>query len=161
MKISPKYTDIYGQEIDLEQLDAEERELVVELHVQAKAHPDPDTGEFFNYWMPRVGKFYEDRGLTRRQTIQTTPWKIAQDLDGKMMVKAGRAQLGGDYRDELLRLIVTKFGSRRAFCEATGLTEDMLSHVLAKRKNLAVQTLTDALGKIGYAIHIAPQTPLT
>jgi hypothetical protein len=32
----------------------------------------------------------------------------------------------------------------------------MLSHVLAKRKNLSIQTLADALGKIGYSLHIAP-----
>ena len=61
-----------------------------------------------------------------------------------------------DYRDDLEQLILTKFRSRREFCEATGLAEDMLSHVLAKRKNLAIDTLTEALEKVGYTIHIVP-----
>ncbi len=34
----------------------------------------------------------------------------------------------------------------------------MLSHLLAKRKHLGMQSLSDALAKIGYAIHIAPIT---
>lgn len=149
------YTDLYGKVVDLRGLDNAEVALLQEIHAQAAAHPDPDTAEYFNFWMPRIGKFYEARGLTRRQVIETPLWQVAQDLDGRMMVRAGRARLG-DYRDELLRLIVSKFGSRREFCEATGLTEDMLSHVLAKRKNLSIQTLADALGKIGYSLHIAP-----
>ncbi len=32
----------------------------------------------------------------------------------------------------------------------------MLSHVLAKRKHLAIQTLAEALEKVGYGLHIAP-----
>lgn len=33
----------------------------------------------------------------------------------------------------------------------------MLSHVLAKRKHLAVDTLADALAKIGYMLRIVPR----
>jgi hypothetical protein len=72
------------------------------------------------------------------------------------MIESGVASRG-DYRDDLEHLIRTKFASRRAFCEATGLSEDMLSHVLAKRKNLAIETLADALDKIGYSLQIGPQ----
>lgn len=72
-----------------------------------------------------------------------------------MQVAAGLAR-PSDYRDELETLIQSKFRTRRGFCQATGLSEDMLSHVLAKRKNLAVDTLAEALGKIGYALHIVP-----
>ena len=53
-------------------------------------------------------------------------------------------------------LILKNFPTRKAFCDATGLSEDMLSHVLARRKHLAVDTLTNALEKIGYTIHITP-----
>ena len=53
-------------------------------------------------------------------------------------------------------LIHAKFRTRREFCEATGLSEDMLSHVLAKRKNLSIETLAEALAQIGYTIHITP-----
>jgi hypothetical protein len=48
------------------------------------------------------------------------------------------------------------FSSRRAFCEATGLSEDMLSHVLAGRKDFALDTLTEALAKIGYGLPFLP-----
>jgi hypothetical protein len=149
------YTDIRGNVVDLRGLDDAERALFDELQAQAAAHPDPLTAEFFNFWMPQVGKFYEARGLSRRQVLETPLWRVAQDLESRQMVRAGLARIG-DYRDELLRLIVSKFGTQRGFCEATGLTEDMLSHVLAKRKNLAIQTLAEALEKIGYSIHIAP-----
>ena len=39
---------------------------------------------------------------------------------------------------------------------ATGLTEDMLSHVLAGRKHLAIETLSEALQKIGFSLRIVP-----
>ena len=41
-------------------------------------------------------------------------------------------------------------------CEATGLSEDMLSHVLAGRKDLSLAKLTGALGRIGYRLRIVP-----
>lgn len=37
----------------------------------------------------------------------------------------------------------------------------MLSHVLAKRKNLAIDTLAEALAKVGFAIHIMPMVDAT
>jgi hypothetical protein len=43
-----------------------------------------------------------------------------------------------DYRDDLADLIDTEFPSRRAFCQAMGISEDLLSHVLANRKNLSL-----------------------
>ena len=39
----------------------------------------------------------------------------------------------GDDRDELVRIIADRFTTRREFCEAAGVSEDMLSHVLARR----------------------------
>jgi hypothetical protein len=56
----------------------------------------------------------------------------------------------------LEHLILARFKTRREFCEATGLSEDMLSHVLARRKHLAIDTLNAALAKVGYTVHIAP-----
>lgn len=155
MTPNDSHTDVRGNTVDLRSCDADERRLFAELQAKAAAHPDPDTGDFFNYWMPRLGQFYAARGLTRRQTIETPLWRVAQDLHSRMLLRTGRARLG-DYRDELLQLIAKQFGTRRKFCEATGLSEDMLSHVLAKRKNLGIETLTEALAKIGYSLHIAP-----
>ena len=76
-------------------------------------------------------------------------------LSGRIAVAQGHARVG-DYRDELEILIVTRFKSRREFCKATGLSEDMLSHVLAGRKDLSIEALAKALGKIGYGIRMVP-----
>jgi hypothetical protein len=70
-------------------------------------------------------------------------------------IAQGKTRLS-DYRDELEHLILTRFKTRRQFCQATGLSEDMLSHVLARRKHLAIDTLNAALERIGYTLHISP-----
>jgi hypothetical protein len=80
---------------------------------------------------------------------------VAQDLASRLAISQGHAS-APDYRDELEAIIRTHFPTRRAFCEATGLSEDMLSHVLARRKHLAIDTLEAALRRIGYGLHIAP-----
>ena len=72
-----------------------------------------------------------------------------------MAVEAGLARVP-DYRDELDALIRSRFQTRREFCQATGLTEDMLSHVLSGRKHLAIETLSEALQKIGFSLRIVP-----
>ena len=48
-----------------------------------------------------------------------------------------------DYRDELEHLIEAHFPSRRAFCEATGISPAMLAKFLAGRKDLSPETLTN------------------
>ena len=155
-----RYFDLYGHEIDTSSLDEEERRLVGELEQFAQDHPDARTTEYWNYYPRRVGSFYEARGLNRRATTQTLVWRIAQDLNGRLLIAAGLA-VRGDYRDDLESLILLKYKTRREFCEATGLTEDMLSHVLAKRKDFGIQTLADALSKIGYTIHITELPDIT
>lgn len=157
MTLINAYVNLRGLAIDISSLDVEERALIDELQAFAKLHRDARTSEYHNFYIKRVGDFYQSRGLTRGETTKTPVWKIAQDINGRQMVAAGLARRG-DYRDELELLIRTKFATRRAFCEATGLSEDMLSHVVAKRKNLGIQTLADALAKVGYSIHIAPTT---
>ena len=148
------YTDLKGRAIVLADLDAEERQMVEELKTYAAAHPD--WNEYGNYWIPKVHALYAARGLSRKEVIGTDLWRIAQDIGGRIAVAAGLAR-APDYRDDLEELIKTRFQTRREFCEATGLSEDMVSHVLAKRKHLAVDTLASALNRIGYTLHIAPQ----
>ena len=53
-------------------------------------------------------------------------------------------------------MIRTVFPTQKAFCDATGLSEDLVSHVLARRKHLAIDTLSEALRRIGYHIEIVP-----
>lgn len=147
------YTSLTGQLVTLADLDAEERRLVDELvtrHRSASTWP-----EFRNHYVRTVGAFYEARGLPRRQIVETPVWKIAQDLNGRVMIRLGLA-VPPDYRDALGELIRAAFPTQRAFCEATGLTEDLVSHVLSKRKHLAIDTLSGALERIGYRLQIVP-----
>jgi hypothetical protein len=152
MNPTKEYIDLKGRSHALADLDAAERALVRELTDYAGSH---GWGEYSNFWMPKVGEFYAKRGLSRPETQRTLVYRIAQDLGSRLSIAEGVAR-PPDYRDDLEALIRTRFRTRREFCEATGLSEDMLSHVLAKRKHLAIDTLSEALGRIGYAIHIAP-----
>src|SRR5881275_404834 len=136
------YVDLDGNAICLAHLDAEERKFLARIRRRARAQPDWDA--FDNYWTVAVPAFYEPRGVPRKAVPRTILWRIAQDLSSRIAVAAGLARLG-DYRDELEELIREKFPSRRAFCEATGLSEDMLSHVLAGRKDLSLAKLTAVL----------------
>jgi hypothetical protein len=71
------------------------------------------------------------------------------------MVQGGYAKMPS-YREQIAAIVETKFETRREFCEATGLSEDMLSHVLRGRKDVSIGTLTESLQKIGYALAIVP-----
>jgi hypothetical protein len=148
------YLDLKGRELPLGGLDAQERQLVADLRQRAQDHPDWD--EFENYWTAAVAAFYDSRGLSRRESRESVVYKIAQDLSSRLAIAAGLAR-PPDYRDELEELIRNSFRTRREFCAATGLSEDMLSHVLAYRKHLAIDTLTQALDRIGYTIRIVPR----
>jgi hypothetical protein len=150
---SNTYQDLRGRVHSLGSLDREELDLVERCIQFANDHPK--FPEFANWWMPVVGKFFADRGLSRKETTQTVVCRIAQDLNSRQMIAAGLAR-APDYRDEIEHLIENRFRTRREFCEATGLSEDMLSQILAKRRHLAIDTLADALARIGYALHIAP-----
>ena len=114
-----------------------------------------DTAEYRNRSLEEIAAFYEDRGLSRREIVKTPLYKVAQDYGARKQVERGEAR-APDYRDQLEELIRTKFPTRRAFCEATGLSEDMLSHVLSRRKHLSVDRLSEALGRIGYSLTISP-----
>jgi hypothetical protein len=135
-------------------LDADEIGLVQRLRQQANALADWNA--FDNYRFAEVAAFYDARGLSRVESRKTIPFLIGQDLSGRIAVKAGLARLP-DYRDELEALIRTKFASRKAFCEATGISESLLSHVLHRRKDLGIVTLEEALTRIGYQLKIAPK----
>jgi hypothetical protein len=153
MSRTKTYIDTKGGSIALSELDTDERQLVDTL--TAYANQQKDWADYGNYWMRKVGEFYAERGLGRPAIQNTTVYRIAKDLASRLAIEAGLAR-APDYRDDLEQLIKTRFRTRREFCEATGLSEDMVSHVLAKRKHLAVDTLSDALGRIGYTLHIAP-----
>ncbi len=147
------YVDLKGNYICVADLDADEQKFVAELKRQAKKIAD--WNGFWNHWTHAVAEFYKGSGLTRKQIRETGVYRIAQDLGSRLAVEAGIARLP-DYRDELNELIRSQFQTRRAFCKATGLSEDMLSHVFAGRKHLAIETLAGALSRIGFSLRIVP-----
>ena len=153
---SPKkndmYVDLKGRSHSLAELDSRERSLIGELKLNAARQ---DWNGFSNFWMTRVHEFYSVCGLSRRQIQESLVYRVGQDLASRLAVSAGLAR-APDYRDELEEIIRLSFRTRRDFCKATGLSEDMLSHVLSRRKHLAVDTLAAALDRIGYALRVVP-----
>lgn len=146
------YTDLDGRTFDLGEFDAEERSLLTRFKRLAGKL---EAAEYQNKSLAAVAELYESRGLSRKQIIRQPLYAVLQDLGARRMVEQGEARLP-DYRDQIEELIRTRFATRRAFCKATGLSEDMLSHVLSRRKNLSVESLNDALERIGYGIQIRP-----
>lgn len=152
------YVDLTGNQIPLGGLDSEEIELVHALQHRAETHPD--WIDFDNYWVRAVADLYDGRGVPRSQSRRTAVFRIAQDLSGRLAIASGWAR-APDYRDELDELIRSRFKTRREFCEATGISEDMLSHVLARRKHMSIETLARALDRIGYTLRITERpTPV-
>ncbi|MGC1275243.1 MAG: hypothetical protein WBC44_16175 [Planctomycetaceae bacterium] len=157
MSKRPKtYTDLRGQAIPLSELDGEERALVDRL--RERAADGPDWNDFDGFWWREVARLYDGRGVPRTESVQSPVYRIAKDLSSRLAIAAGVAR-EPDYRDELADLIRRRFKTRREFCEATGLSEDMLSHVLARRKHLSIDSLQTALSKIGCALRITPVEP--
>ena len=146
------HTDLRGQTIDLSVLDREETQMYEQLQVDAVRM---DSATYRNHWISQVTRLLSGRGLTKPAIVRSPLYRLAQDLGSRQQVERGEARVP-DYRDDLEGIIVSQFKTRRAFCEATGLSEDMLSHVLARRKHLAIDTLTEVLGRVGYHLTIAP-----
>lgn len=161
MKKTSKHVDLDGREWPLEELDQDERRLIAKLqkamkkHQNSKSEPLQKWCDFDNHWLPLVLAFYKAKGVSRKEIVQTPVFQIAQDLSGRLAVSLGLAKKP-DYRSGLSEIIDSQFKSRREFCEATGLTEDMLSHVLAGRKDLSIEALTNALDRIGFTIRFVP-----
>jgi hypothetical protein len=153
MKETDVYVNLKGQEISLSGLDPQEAKLLTRLQRRARTHPSwPDFG---NYWTREVAAFYDGRAVPRAQSRHSAVYRIAQDLSSRLGIAAGLIR-PPDYRAELEELIGRKYPSRRAFCEAAGLSEAMLSHVLAGRKDLSLESLSKALDRIGYRLRIVP-----
>ena len=154
MKKLDVYRDLRGRAIPLADLDYAERSLFA--YLIRTASKKLSWNEFRNDWRQRVHDFYTNRGLSRAEILKTVAYRVGRDLSSRLAIAEGSAA-PPDYRDDLEELIETKFRTRRAFCKATGLSEDMLSHVLNRRKHLSIEALTSALGRVGYCLHIAEQ----
>jgi hypothetical protein len=149
-----------GREWNLHVLDDEEREVLAELKACAEANPDPTTAAYRNFYIKRLGSFYRQRGLTRRDTTKTPLWVIAQDLYGLMLVEAGIARDDTDFRSELDADIHEQFGSREAFCQATGLSKERLSELLSGSISSCECSLSGALARIDNALRSDTCSPV-
>ena len=149
------YVTLGGQEILLSGLAREERRLLSRLRQRARTQPS--WTEFGNFWTREVATFYDARGVPRTQSRRGPIYRVAQDLCSRLGVAVGLAR-APEYRGDLEELIRLRFRTRRAFCDATGLSESMLSHVLAGRKNLSLEALSKGLERIGYRLRIVPST---
>ena len=151
------YLDLDGRPIPLEGLDSEEQRLLGRLERRARTHPD--WCAFDNFWMPAVTEFYDARGVSRSQAIRTSIYQIAQDLSARLGIAQGMIQPPGCL-DQLEDLVLNRFPSRRAFCKASGLSENTLDDVLAGRKDLPLASLNKALERAGYRLWIVPAAAL-
>src|SRR5438552_2357921 len=124
MKEADSYVTLEGQEISLSGLGAEERRLLARL--RRRARTQPSWTDFGNYWVRAVAAFHDARGLSRAQSRRSPVYQIAQDLCSRLGVAEGLVR-APEVRTELEELIRLKFPTRRAFCEAAGLSEQMLS----------------------------------
>jgi hypothetical protein len=124
--------------------------------LRRRAQAKPGWCEFRNYAINAVAAFYDARGTSRKKTSQTPAFRIALDLGSRLGIAEGKvAPPSFAYRDQLHRLVL-QFPTRRAFCEAAGISQAMLSHVLAGRKDLSVASLSKALERIGYRLQFTP-----
>jgi hypothetical protein len=153
MKRPDVYVDLNGHEIALAGLDAEERHLVARLRRRARTHPD--WTDFDNYWTRTVAAFYEARGVPRRVSRDSIPFRIAQDLSSRLGIASGLVR-PDDCLGDLEDLIRDKYPSPHAFYRATGLSEELLEPVLAGRADLSLETLLKGLERIGYTLRVQP-----
>jgi hypothetical protein len=147
------HTTLRGLQLDLTSLTPEEA-TVFDQARRAYAE-SPEWHAFKQKWLNEVLGIYDRQKLPRREAVSKPLYRAVQDLGSRLMVQGGYAKMPS-YREQIAALIETKFETRREFCEATGLSEDMLSHVLKGRKDVSIAALTEGLGKIGYALAIIP-----
>ena len=150
------YRDLDGREFALASLDADEQLLVKDF--QRLAATKPEWHDFDNYWLKAVRNFYGAKGVSRKEYIQTPVFEIAQDLSSRIALAAGLVR-NSDYRDQLEEIARERFKTRREFCEATGMSEDMASHLFAGRKHLSLETLTEVVQRLGCVLRIVPIVP--
>ncbi len=151
MKTISAYVDLDGFAIPLGRLDSEERRLLA--RIERRYRSQPDWSEFDNCWLPAVAEFYDARGLRRSETIETSIYHIAQDMSARLGIDQGMVR-APEYLDQLEDLVLNRFASRRAFCKASGLSEETLDAVLAGEKVLSLERLSKALERAGYGLRI-------
>lgn len=147
------YVTVAGEVIKLTDLSGPEARLFESLAKRGREADPAHWSEFKQDALGAVLDLYDSRRVPRQEAVRTALYRVVRDLASRLMVAAGVARVP-DYRDQLRELIEWDFSSRKDFCEAAGLSEAMLSHVLSGRKDLAIGTLTAALDRVGYQLRI-------
>ena len=137
------FQTITGRPLDVERLDAKEREFLAA--VQARYKKEPAWSEFAAWWP----KALQQGGLSAESVV----YRICQDLEARLGIAQDKVA-APDYRDYLADLIDERHGSRDRFCEATGIDPGHLSRILVGRSELSLQTLQRILEQLGAALVI-------
>ena len=104
------FQTITGRALDLERLEANEREFLTAVQRTYEKEP---TWSAFAAWWP---KELQRRGLSTESAV----YRICQDLEARLGIAQGKVA-PPDYRDYLADLIDERHGSRYRFCKATGM----------------------------------------
>jgi hypothetical protein len=137
------YQTITGRRLKLDNLSADERNLLIAI--EKKFSSRPDWNEFALWW---VAKF-------RRAQLpaDSVVHRVCRDLEARLGI-AQRKVAAPDYRDYLADLIEERFGSRYKFCEKAGIDPGQLSRVFASRADLSLPALQKILHVLGAALVI-------
>src|SRR5437667_10977713 len=140
------FQTITGRALDLERLDAKEREFLAA--VQAKYEKDPAWSAFASWWPKELQR----SGLS----AESVAYRICQDLEARLGIAQGKVA-APDYRDYLADLIEERYGSRYKFCKETGIDPGHLSRAFASRSDLSMEALKKLLNVLGAALVLQPE----
>jgi hypothetical protein len=133
-KNSLVYQTITGRGIPLSGLGSPEKAFL--SRVRQKYHARLEWTRFATWWNAEFTR----AGLDTRSPV----YRVCQDLEARLGIHQGSVS-PPDYRDFLADLIDEQFGSRQAFCQATGVDPGQLSRVFAGRADLSLRALHKVL----------------
>ena len=128
------YQTITGRRIALSRLSRAEKDLLA--RVRQKYNARLEWTRFAAWWNAEFTR----AGLSPSSPVS----RICQDLEARLGIQQGSVS-PPDYRDFLADLIEGRFGSRQAFCQATGVDPGQLSRVFAGRADLSLRALQKVL----------------
>lgn len=144
------YRTLTGRAFDLHALPKKERAALAEVEAIYRGHPD--WTEFARTWPFVLRKRVWGR---RKVPVGSPLYRVCQDMEVRLGVAQGQVA-PPDYRDHLADLIEEKFGSRYAFCQAAGIDQGNLSHVLAGRKDFSLDALKKVLHLLDMQLDLVP-----
>lgn len=144
------YRTMTGRLFDLQALSEKERGALSE--VEGAYEQRPSWTDFARTW-PAV---LRRRVWGRKKVPVGSPlYRVCQDMELRLGVAQGQVA-PPDYRDHLADLIEEKFASRYAFCQAAGIDQGNLSHVLAGRKDFSLDVLRRVLELLDVRLDLVP-----